>query len=62
LLINEAIATPFFEFEKEKPFKPFDLTAAIAALAKRAEQAGDDDRNMVPADTLAKLRALVHTG
>lgn len=59
LLIEEALATPFFEFEKEAKFKPFDLSAAIAALTKRAEAAADDDRNIVPDETLAKLRALV---
>ena len=56
-MIDEAIATPFWEFKQEAAYKGFDINAAVLQLVKRAENAIEKGEK-VPADKLEALRAL----
>lgn len=54
--LDQADAEPFYVFEKEAKFKPFDLDKALHSLLKRAEAASSDSRNHVNTDTLNALQ------
>lgn len=56
-LLDEAIATPFWDFKPEAPYVPFDMNAAIQKLIQRAEKAVSNGDN-VPSETLDALRKL----
>lgn len=60
--VKGAIAEPFWQFKPEPEYKPLDLHKALAALVKKAEdrrKAGLKDGDNIPADELAKLKAML---
>ena len=56
-LLDEAIATPFWDFKAEQEYKPFDINAALAQLLKRAENARKHGEAL-PEDKLAVIQAM----
>jgi len=60
--LDAALETSPWDFTPEPVFKPFDLNAAIKALIKKAEKAGEDaehqEAHVIPDDKLAALKAL----
>ncbi len=57
-----ACATPFWEFKKEPEYKPMNLDDLIAALVARADKRRQDglkDGDVVDADKIKALKAII---
>lgn len=56
--LEQAMLVPFWEYKKEAPFIPFDLSAELEKLVKRAEKAAKDERNTLDDASFRALREL----